>query len=65
MAVQQLLRAASRNQMDLPRRSRRYMLPAPRSGRKKFELRSGSPYFDESSEVVTHRAEPPMTGQVW
>ena len=63
MVFQQLLRAASRSQMDLPRRSRRYMLPAPRSG-KIFELRSGSPCFDESSEVVTCRAEPPMTGQV-
>ena len=63
MVFQQLLRAASRSQMDLPRRSRRHVLPA-RAAEEKNELRSGSPCFDESSEVVTRRAEPPMTGQV-
>ena len=36
----------------------------PRGAEENFELRSGSPCFDESSEVVTCRAEPPMTGQV-
>ena len=36
----------------------------PRAAEENFELRSGSPCFDESSEVVTRRAEPPITGQV-
>ena len=64
MVFQQLLRAASRSQMDLPRRSRRHGLPAPRAAEENFELRSGSLCFDESCEVVTRRAKPPMTGQV-
>ena len=36
----------------------------PRAAEENFELRSGSPCFDESSEVVTRRAEPPITGQM-
>ena len=64
MVFQQLLRAASCSQMDFLRRSRRHVLPAPRSGRIFFELCSGSPCFDESSEVVTLRTERLMTGQV-
>ena len=63
MVFQQLLRAASAVKW-ISRAVHGATCCQPRAAEENFELRSGSPCFDESSEVVTRRAEPPMTGQV-